>query len=103
MILTFLSIRKPVVNHHTITEAAKATIMREVLEEHISPNELSRKYSIPAYAIRDWVKKAGHRLPKSYKRFADIFPLTLHSPHKHFPVKETTLDSPGDSVVISGR
>ena len=77
MLLTILCIRKPAVNHHTITEAAKATIMREVLEEHISPNELSRKYSIPAYAIRDWVKKAGHRLPKSYRRFADISPLII--------------------------
>ena len=53
-----------------MSEAQKQSIMREVLEEHISPNELARKYSIPAYAIRDWIKKAGHTLPKSYKRFA---------------------------------
>ena len=68
--MTFLCPRQNTVNHQDITEAGKAVIMREVLEDHISPNELSRKYSIPAYAIRDWVKKAGHRLPKSYKRFA---------------------------------
>ena len=58
------------ISHHSMSEAQKQSIMREVLEEHISPNELARKYSIPAYAIRDWIKKAGHTLPKSYKRFA---------------------------------
>ena len=43
--------------------------MREVLEDHISPADLSKKYNISAHSIRDWVKKAGHQLPKSYKRF----------------------------------
>ena len=46
--------------------------MKEVLEDHISPTFLSKKYSIPAYAIRDWIKKAGHTLPKSYKRFDSV-------------------------------
>ena len=43
--------------------------MREVLEDHISPADLSKKYNISAHSIRDWIKKAGHQLPKSYKRF----------------------------------
>merc|ERR1719430_1418391 len=42
--------------------------MREVLEDHISPGDLSKKYNISAHSIRDWIKKAGHQLPKSYKR-----------------------------------
>ena len=42
--------------------------MREVLEDHISPNELGKKYNIPPQSIREWIKKAGHTLPKSYKR-----------------------------------
>ena len=74
--MTFLSVRKPGVSHQNISEAGKAQIMREVLEDHISPNELGKKYSIPAYAIRDWIKKAGHTLPKSYKRFADLYHFT---------------------------
>jgi len=48
----------------TVHEAQKQAIMREVLEDHISPNELAKKYNIRAYAIREWIKKAGHTLPK---------------------------------------
>ena len=51
------------------TPEQRARIMREVLEDHISPADLSKKYNISAHSIRDWVKKAGHQLPKSYKRF----------------------------------
>ena len=43
--------------------------MREVLEDHISPGDLSKKYNVSAHKIRDWIKKAGHQLPKNYKRF----------------------------------
>merc|ERR1712126_768588 len=60
--------RTEMINHHNITEEQRQVIMREVLEEHISPNELARKYSIPAYAIRDWIKNTGNPLPKSYIR-----------------------------------
>ena len=42
--------------------------MLEVLEEHVSPADLGKKYGISPHAIRDWIKKAGHRLPKSYRR-----------------------------------
>ena len=51
------------------TPEQRARIMREVLEDHISPGDLSKKYNISAHSIRDWIKKAGHQLPKSYKRF----------------------------------
>ena len=63
------------VSHHTMTDAQKQSIMREVLEDHISPNELAKRYNIRAYAIREWIKKAGHALPKNYKRFdRHLFP-----------------------------
>lgn len=42
--------------------------MKEVLEDHISPGDLSKKYNISAHKIRDWIKKAGYQLPKSYRR-----------------------------------
>ena len=66
------------VSPHTVPEAQKQAIMREVLEDHISPNELAKKYNIRAYAIREWIKKAGHTLPKNYKRFGlNLFHLIL--------------------------
>jgi len=46
----------------------KEAIMREVLEEHISPTDLGKKHGVSAAVIRDWIKKAGHSLPKNYKR-----------------------------------
>ena len=45
----------------------RARIVREVLEEQKSPADLGKKYGISGHAIRDWVKKAGHMLPKSYR------------------------------------
>ena len=53
----------------------RARIMLEVLEEHISPADLGKKYGISAHAIRDWIKKAGHALPKSYKRRNTPYPM----------------------------
>ena len=70
------------VSPHTVPEAQKQAIMREVLEDHISPNELAKKYNIRAYAIREWIKKAGHTLPKNYKRFGLIL-FSLNT-HNHF-------------------
>ena len=51
------------------SQEQRGRIMKEVLEDHISPGDLSKKYNISAHCIRDWIKKAGHQLPKSYKRF----------------------------------
>ena len=50
-----------------ISAEKRARIVREVLEDHISPGDLSKKYNISAHAIRDWVKKTGYQLPKSYR------------------------------------
>ena len=43
-------------------------VVREVVEDLISPNQLGKKYGIAPQLIQSWVKKAGHALPKSYKR-----------------------------------
>ena len=43
-------------------------IVREVVEDHISPADLARKYGVSAHSIREWIKKAGQSLPKNYKR-----------------------------------
>jgi len=61
-------VKPPSISASSFTAEQRARIMREVLEEHISPADLSKKYNISAHAIRDWVKKAGRKLPKSYKR-----------------------------------
>ena len=47
--------------------------MREVLEELISPTDIGKKHGVSAAVIRDWIKKAGHSLPKYYKRSANVF------------------------------
>ena len=52
----------------SFTEQQRQAVMREVLEDLISPNELGKKYNIPPQKIRQWIKKAGHTLPQSYKR-----------------------------------
>ena len=75
--------------HHSISAASftadqRSRIMREVLEDHISPADLAKKYNISAHAIRDWVKKAGHALPKSYKRFIfHVFDVLRNVPGKN--------------------
>ena len=51
--------------------------MREVLEELTPPTDLSKKYGIPPNTIRDWVKKAGHSLPKNYKRSRQVLMIHL--------------------------
>ena len=72
------SIRHVLISPLTVHEAQKEAIMREVLEDHISPNELAKKYNIRAYAIREWIKKARHTLPKNYKRFGlNLFPQNI--------------------------
>ena len=46
--------------------------MREVLEERIPPTNLAKKYGLSPTTIRDWIKKAGHSLPKNYKRSRQV-------------------------------
>jgi len=61
---------KPIQNNagNIISNQFKEAIMREVLEERIPPTDLAKKYGIQPTTIRDWIKKAGHSLPKNYKR-----------------------------------
>ncbi len=49
----------------------RAEIIREVLEDLISPTDVAKKYNISPHSIRDWIKKTGQALPKSYKKPAD--------------------------------
>jgi len=45
-----------------ISAKKRENIVREVLENHISPGDLSEKYNISDFKIRDWVKKTGSQL-----------------------------------------
>lgn len=49
----------------------RAEIIREVLEQHISPADVAKKYNTSPHSIRDWIKKAGQSLPKTYKKLPD--------------------------------
>jgi transposase-like protein len=54
------------------TDEQKSAFVKEVVENLISPMELSKKYGVTPDTIRSWVKKAGYELPKpnSYKKSA---------------------------------
>jgi transposase-like protein len=52
----------------------RAEIIREVLEELYSPTDVARKYNISPHSIRDWIKKTGQPLPKTYKKMAPPLP-----------------------------
>jgi len=45
----------------------KKFIVEQVVDNHFSPRDLSRKYRMSSHTIRDWVKKSGKTLPKIYK------------------------------------
>lgn len=40
----------------------------KVVEEHFSPADVAKKYKVSAHSIRDWIKKSGKVLPKTYKK-----------------------------------
>ena len=46
----------------------KKFIVEQVVDNHFSPRDLSRKYRMSSHTIRDWVKKSGKTLPKTYKK-----------------------------------
>ena len=48
----------------------RAVIIRQCVEQQISPVELSRRYSVNADTIRGWVRKSGFTLPKTYRKTA---------------------------------
>ena len=62
------SLTHPASSNQKVSDAQKQTIMREVLEDHISPNELARKYNLSPDTIRGWIKRAGKKLPKVYRK-----------------------------------
>ena len=47
-----------------------------MLEQFISPTDVARKYNISPHSIRDWIKKTGAQLPKTYKRMPQDYPNT---------------------------
>ena len=62
-----------------ISDQYKEAIMRKVLEDKIPPTDLAKKYGIAPNTIRDWIKKAGHSLPKNYKRSRQVLPFHNNS------------------------
>ena len=47
--------------------ALRSEIVRMVTEELFSPKSIGNKYGIKAHTVREWVKRAGKRLPARYK------------------------------------
>ena len=61
------SLTHPETSNQTVSDAQKQTIMREVLEDHISPYELAQKYNLSPNTIRGWMRKAGKKFPRVSK------------------------------------
>lgn len=53
---------------HTYSVEQKREIVAQVCDEHFSPSDVARKFSVSPHTIRDWVKKSGKVLPKTYKK-----------------------------------
>merc|ERR1719376_1676924 len=49
-----------------LTEEFKNRIIKEVTEDLISPNEVSKTHNIGVALVRSWIKKSGKELPKKY-------------------------------------
>ena len=56
-------------------------IIAECVDDHISPVDLAKKYSVNADTIRAWIRKAGKTLPKTYKK--SIYPTDLQNRGDH--------------------
>ena len=61
-------IPRPAVQTKNMSTKQKNEIIRECVEDHISPVELGRRHHMTADTIRAWVRKAGMNLPKTYRR-----------------------------------
>lgn len=55
-------------NTKNLTPAERAKIVSECCEQQMSPGYLGKMYGCSADTIRQWVKKAGKVLPKTYKK-----------------------------------
>ena len=63
------------------TEQERDAIIKECIEDLISPAELSTRHNISVQAIRTWVKNAGHKLPSRYNtNFKKVKPPGVSSP-----------------------
>ena len=51
-----------------LTPAQRDQIVSECVDHHWSPVDLVKKWGVSPDTIRQWVKKAGKVLPKTYKR-----------------------------------
>ena len=59
---------KTKVSKPTLTSDQKEECIRLVTEENFSPLAVGKKYGINAAPIRDWVKRAGKKLPSRYRK-----------------------------------
>ena len=53
----------------------------QVVEEHYSPTEVGKKYKVSPHSIRDWVKKSGLSLPKTYKKLDNGYVVVSSPPY----------------------
>ena len=60
-----------------LTTDQRAQIINECVEDHVSPVDLAKKYSVNADTIRAWIRKAGKTLPKTYKK--SIYPTEVQN------------------------
>jgi transposase-like protein len=78
-------------------------IIRQCVEEQISPVELARRYSLSADTIRGWVKKSGLTLPKTYRKTSNVaviktaidLPPTAQQQHHHLMSTSSPLGQSG--------
>ena len=61
----------------SLTTDQMAQIISECVDDHVSPVNLAKKYSVRADTIRAWIRKAGKTLPKTYKK--SIYPTEVQN------------------------
>ena len=71
--------RKPAPQHQgaktsKLTPEQWQQVIKECVEEGISPSELARKWNCSSDTIRTKVRKAGLTLPKQYKKSSNLDP-----------------------------
>ena len=51
-----------------LTSDQRQQIVKECVEDRISPSDLAKKWGCSPDSIRTWVRKSGQNLPESYKK-----------------------------------
>ena len=69
-------------NTKNLTTEQRNQIIGECVDDHFSPCELAKKYSVPSNTIRAWIRKAGKTLPKTYKK--SIYPTDGKNQRKNY-------------------